>query len=348
MCIFYKYRVIIINKMLNFPKKLILAIFVFGAFFTLLSLAEAQSVSNSISSISLTKYPTSARAGESVTISIFTDSLNLDSSKITWYVDGALQKNIGGKSLVIKNKSDGQITEVKAIVETNDGIKKEASIQISSSAVDLVVEPMAYTMPFYKGKPIFLAEGTIKVVAIPDIMIDGKKVSSNDLVFRWSKGGTVLGSNSGKGKNSIVITSTIPVRDISLNVDVLDSNNNLLASNSKIISKNTPTILLYEKNSLLGILYNKAIYGTYNLGLKEEITLIAKPFSFSFNEDNTSESNYVWYVNNKKILLTDKTNELILKQTGNTSGTTNISLNLNNINKINQYTNNQINIKFGN
>ena len=336
--------------MSNFSKKIIQTFLILLTFLSISGVVFSQnSVSDSISSISLISSPLSARAGESVTITIYNESLNLDSAKINWYVDGILKTGVGSKSITIKNKTNGENTNVKVIVETSDGIKKEATKDISSGGVDLIIEPISYTMPFYKGKPVFLAEGTVKIVAIPDVMINGEKVSAKNLNFKWSKGGTILGSNSGKGKDSIVITSTIPVRDINVSVEISDSSGKILAGNSKIISKNNPNVLLYEKSSLLGILYNKAINDTYNLGTKEELIVVAKPLSFSFLKDSSAEANYVWYANGSKVSINDKTpNEIILKQTGTTNGTAVISLNLNNINKINQYTENEFSVIFGN
>lgn len=336
--------------MSNVFKKIIQTFLILITFLSISGVVFSQnSSSDSISSISLISYPSSPRAGESVTITIFSDSLNLDSAKINWYIDGTLKTGVGSKSITIKNKSGGEATNVKALIETTDGIKKEAEKIINSAEVDLIVEPISYTMPFYKGKPVFLAEGTVKIVAMPDIIIDGERVSSKNLNFKWSKGGTILGSNSGKGKDSIVITSTIPVRDINIGVEVSDSSGNVLTSNSKTISKDTPSVLFYEKSSLLGILYNKAIADTYNLGTKEEMTVVAKPLSFSFSQDTSNDANYVWYVNGNKISNnTTNPNEIILKQTGSNSGITGITLNLNNINKINQYSSSEFNIIFGN
>lgn len=334
--------------MLVFFKKTIQIFIIIVAFFSIAHISLAQeAVSNSVSSVNLNISPTNPRAGDSVILTVSSDLLDLNSSKIVWYIDGVARKESANRSITIKAKSDGQKTNIRVVVQTSDGIIKETSGEISPGGLDLVVEPMSYTMPFYKGKPFFLAEGSVKIVAVPDIMIGGVKMLPKDLDFRWTREDTVLGSNSGKGQNSIIINSSIPVRDINVGVQILDDSGNILAENSKLITLNSPKILFYEDNPLYGILYNRAINGNYYLGTKEELKIIAKPFSFSFLNDAPEESNYVWSVNGSPITSTGKTNEITLRQTATQSGTASMSLDLNNINKINQYVNGSFNVAFG-
>lgn len=323
--------------------------FILIAFFTITGVALSQaSISNSISSIDLSISPSNPRAGDSVVITVSSDLLDLNSSKIVWYIDGIARKDTSNKSITIKANGGGGTTAIKVVVETQDGIIKEASTEISPAGVDLVIEPISYVMPFYKGKPYLLGQGTVKVVAMPDIKINGSKIMSENLTFKWLKEGIVWGSNSGKGNDSIILSSTIPVRDMSIGVQVLDSSGNVLAESSKLIIINTPQILFYENSPLYGILFNKAITGSYYLGTREELDVIAKPFSFNFFEDAPSQSNYAWYVNGNYIVPNGKPNVLILKQTGvGLKGTASISLDLKNADKINQYATDGFSVQFG-
>ena len=174
------------------------------------------------------------------------------------------------------------------------------------------------------------------------------KISNKDLNFKWTRDNNVLGDNSGKGQSSIIVSSIIPVRDINIQVEILDNLGNTMAINSKLITKNDPDILFYENSPLYGILYNKAIATSYYLGTKEELTIVAKPFSFSFLNDVAVEAIYKWYVNGVFVSPSAKTNELILRQTtAGTKGTASVLLDLKNINKINQYTTRGFNVEFG-
>ena len=317
------------------------------AFLAMGNIVIAQETSTSLSSIYINISPVSPRAGDSVVLTLSSNLLNLNSSKIVWYIDGTPKRDAAGKSITIKAKSDGQKTTIRAVVETSDGIIKEASQEISPAGVDLVVEPMSYTLPFYKGKPYFAPQGTVKVVAIPDIIIDGTRALSKDLNFKWSKGDIVLGSSSGKGNDTLLVYGTIPVRDINISVQISDDSGNILAENSKLLTTDNPEILFYEDNPLYGVLYNEAVVGNYNLGTREELTIVAKPFSFDFSNDVSEESDYTWNINGNSITPAGKANELVLKQTTNVAGTASVSLDLKNVDRIMQYVSDSFNISYG-
>ncbi len=332
-----------------FLKKTIQVSLILIVFSSIAGIVFAQeAVSNSISSINLNISPSNPRTGDSVALTVSSEMLDLDSSKIVWYVDGVARKDTASKSITIKAKNSGEKTAIRVVVETSDGIIKETSREISPAGVDLIVEPISYTLPFYKGKPFLVGQGIVKIVAMPDVVVNGVKTASKELNFKWTKGNNILGSNSGKGQDSIIINSTIPIRDINIGVQILDNSGNILAENSKLIILNDPKILFYENNPLYGILYNKAIMGSYYLGTQEELTVIAKPFSFDFLNDASEGSNYKWYVNENYVTPSGKTNELILRQTATSSkGTAYVSLDIKNTSKIVQYANGSFNVEFG-
>lgn len=334
--------------MLGFLKQTIKISFVLIGVFSIHSVSLAQGyITDSVSSINLGFSPLNPSPGDTILATISSDTVDLDLSKTFWYVDGLLKKEITSKSISIKTKTTGEKTIVRAVVETLDGIVKEVTAEIFPSTVDLLIDPMSYSMPFYKGKPFFIKEGSVRIIALPDIKINGVKIPSRDLIFRWSKDDYILGSNSGKGKDSIVINSTIPIRDVSIGLQILDSSGNILTEKSKIITLNDPKILFYENSPLYGILYNKAIVGNYYLGTKEEVKIIAKPFSFSFLKETSKESNFSWYINDFSYIPPSKINEITLRQEGGV-GLAYISLGISNNDKINQYVSSDFSVEFGN
>jgi len=330
-------------------KKIIYTFLILLAFLSINNIVRAQDfVSDSTSSINIDISPSNPRAGDSATLTLSSDFLDLNSSKIVWYIDGIARKETSNKSITIKTKNTGEKTTIRVVIETTDGIIRENSKEISPSGVDLIIEPISYTLPFYKGKPLFVALSAVKIIAIPDVMIDGVKIPSKDLVFKWTKDNNNLGESSGRGRSSITINSIIPVRDINVGIQILDDLGNVLAENSKLITKNDPRILFYEDSPLYGILYNSAIMGNYYMGIKEELTIIAKPFSFSFSNDAPQESNYTWSVNNNIVTQDGKPNTLTLRQTTtNIKSYATISLNIKNDYKINQYTSGSFSVEFG-
>lgn len=330
-------------------KKIIGTSLILIAFFSISNTVLAQeSISNSISSINLNISPSSPRAGESAVLTVSSDSLDLNSSEILWYIDNVARNSVVGRSITIKTKSSGEKTNVRVVVKTFDGITKELSREIIPFGVDLIIEPMSYNMPFYKGKPFFIKESVVKIIAAPDITINGIKVPAKNLNFKWSKDDYVLGSNSGRGQNSIIITSSVPVDDIHVGVEISDDDSNILAQTSKTVLLNEPKILFYEDSSIYGVLYNRAVNSGYFLGTKEELKIVAKPFSFSFLKDISEEANYAWYANGNSIAPVGKTNMILLRQTNSTTkSTASITLDLNNKNKLSQYVSDGFNLQFG-
>ncbi len=218
----------------------------------------------------------------------------------------------------------------------------------NSGSVDLITEPISYTPPFYKGKPLFSSEGSARVLALSNIIINGEKASAQDLNFKWIENGTVLGQNSGIGKNTITIDGGFPIKDISIEVDILDDSSNVLASQAKILHIANPQIIFYENSPLYGILYNEALNNGYNLGNREELNIVAKPYFFSVSTDLSEDLDYAWSLNGDSISPNTLKNTLLLRQTStsSTSGTASVSLSINNNVNIFQYTSSSFDIQF--
>ncbi|MFA6797184.1 MAG: hypothetical protein WCR40_00510 [Candidatus Paceibacterota bacterium] len=337
--------------MFNFIKKLS----IFILFFAIL-LGARVSFSQEMTSYGSQQNPilinssiSNPRAGDIIKLTVSSYSINLDSSKITWYVDKEIKKDeTGAKELTINTQNTSESITIKVTVITPDGLKSEATKTLSLAGVDLIVEATSYVSPMYRGKASFTNQGIAKVVAIPDIKINGKKILPRNLVFRWKKDNIALSGSSGIGKDSLMITGSVPIKDINVSVEIMDSSGKTLASRSINISPKDPKIIFYEDSPLYGVLFNKAINGTFNMGDREELKIVAKPFFFNIDSDSGSDSKYKWSVNNKSVSTKGKTNQILLRQTNKeVSGTTSIELEINNLKRIFQFTNNSFNITFG-
>jgi hypothetical protein len=335
--------------MSGFLKKTIQISLILVAFLSIANVTAAQElVDNSVASLSISTLPTNPRTGDSVILTVSSNLLDLNSAKIIWYIDGVARKDTTSKSITIKTKSSGDKTSIRVVVETTDGIIKEASKDILPAGVNLILEPVAYTMPFYKGKPFFISMGTVRIVAMPDVVVNGSNVSSKDLNFTWIKNGVRISTASGKGKDSITLNGSIPVKDFDIGIQISDDSGNILTESSKTIFVNDPKILFYENSPLYGILYNLAITGSYYLGTREELKIDAKPFSFSFPTDSSNDSSYVWYVNGDYVPISGKINEILFRQTTtNLKGNASVSLDLKNTNRMFQSVSAGFNIGFG-
>lgn len=340
--------------MIDFVKKINLVfISILVVFFVYGNISSAQTISNPTNSkiinVDLTYSPTSPTAGQQINFELSSLGSNIDSLKIQWLVDGVIKKEgIGLKTFSITAKNNGQNTSVKAVVSSDNGATGVAETNIIPAEVDLITESQSFAPPFYKGGTYFTNQGTIKIIAVPNILDDsGKKINSKNLVFKWTQDSTVLGSSSGTGKDSITVDGSIPISDIIVGVDIFDLSGNKLASRSMILSTKDPQILFYENNALYGILFNKAVVNYY-LGTREELKVSAEPFSYNFNTNVDRNAAYNWTINDNPISIVGRKNEVLLKQTGSAvSGIAQVSLDINNSSRIFQYSSGNFNVQFG-
>lgn len=341
--------------MISFTKKFSL---VFTAilitFLTGNNFSSAQSLPLSASGknivVEMTSSPTNPTAGDKVNLELSSYTANIDSLKIQWLVDGSIkQEGVGMKTFSITAKSNGQNTNVKAIVSANDGSSGTTEINILPAEVDLIVENQSFTPPFYKGGTYFTNQGAVKIIAMPNILgTNSKKIDSKNLVFKWTKDDTVIGSSSGTGKDSVIINGSVPITDIRVGVNIYDLSGNELANRSMILTAKDPQILFYENSPIYGILFNRAVTNYY-LGTREQIKITAEPFYYTFlNGNRDSDAQYSWTVNQNSVTPTGNENEILLKQDNNgVSGIASISLTIDNLSKIFQYGDSSFNVQFG-
>jgi hypothetical protein len=310
---------------------------------------ETSGVNSQDSRVSFVLSPSNPKPNENVSIFVSGVSVNLDSSKIQWYVDGILKKEgVGEKEINIQTKNSGNTTNVKITITTPGGETIEKNVEINPSQIDLIIEASSYTPPFYKGRSYFVSQGKAKIIAVPNIVIDGKKLNVKELNFRWKKDSIILGSSSGVGKNTLVIDGGIPIKDIDIELEILDSSKNVLAEESIMVSPSDPKIIFYENSPLYGILYNKAIPENYSLGNREELKIVAEPYFFDISGIDGNDSKFQWSVNGKSVSLNEKKNELLLRQENSgVKGISSISLQIENLVRIFQYAGSGFNVEFG-
>jgi len=294
-------------------------------------IANSQTTSGS----SMTIVPENPKFGDTVTASLKNIYKNLNTVRISWYIDGALKKEgVGITSFSFDLSKNPQTTTIKAIMDFT-GSENEVEKIIQPRDVDLIFEPQSYTPFFYKGSPLFMAQGVMKIVALPIIYIDGQKISDNNLYYTWMRNGVVDGNASGKGKNIFTFSGNGISDDTDIDLTVQDSNRKITAEKTISISPASTKILMYENSPLYGILFNRALTGIVNMGSKEEIDIVAFPFNFDVNTPDSSDLNLVWSINGKSYTTSGKKNTIVLKQVDTSgSGSSNVSISIENRAKI--------------
>ncbi|MDD2935446.1 MAG: hypothetical protein PHX25_03150 [Candidatus Pacebacteria bacterium] len=282
---------------------------------------------------------------EEVSISIENYSINLYTSQISWYKNNILvEKGVGKKSFSFSVGELGTSDTITVIVLTKDGKQFIKSKTFVPAEVDLIWESNSYTPPIYKGKTITPYRAVVKLVAIPNfINQDGSKINDDELMYVWKKDWKIINGSQGIGKNVLYFDMAKDFRDGVLSVEVSTTDNSVRAKTSVRINESSPKIIFYENDPLLGIIFEKALDQNLDL-LKEEITISAQPFFFSKDDIKNDKLIYKWKLNSK--LLNDVVGDFITLKKGEDKGTANLSLNIQDKNRVMQSATNVLNINF--
>ena len=160
---------------------------------------------------------------EEVKFSLDSYSVDIDSTKVTVYVDGFVYKQATGlKGFSIKTGNYGELQNVRIVLRSinNDILEKE--FLISPAEVDLVYQlEDAFIPEEYKGKATVLSNSKLKVFAFPTLLNDeSKNLNKENLVYTWYKDFKIDKTNSGYGKYSYKVEK-LPAYPIKTRISVV-------------------------------------------------------------------------------------------------------------------------------
>jgi hypothetical protein len=305
--------------------------------------AQASNVEPVDQIISVEIIPSSPKSFQGVSVEISSYSYDLSRSKIDWYINGALKTSGVGKKLFNFTTGDiGSVSKIKYQIQTPEGVVFEKSVTISPADVTLLWESSGYTPPFYKGKSLFSFEGSLRLIAIPNLInTNGVKYKPSELVYTWKRGLGTDTDASGYGKNIFFWNGSIVSNNEEIEVEVSDINNTVRATASVIVSPNEAEILAYADDPALGILFNKTIKNTFDL-IGSEASFVAIPYYFN-NPDSDGE--YSWFVNGQKS--PESSRYITFRNTTGVEGYSKISFDLTSQKRILQSANSSFDINFG-
>lgn len=305
----------------------------------------SQSLLNLSPKISIS--PANPGYGQTVTASVSMSSVNLEESNILWQINGETRKEgIGEKTFSFQTEKNGQAFVIKVTIIDQNGLAYESIYEVSPSEVELIIEPGSFTPPFYKGKSVFIPQGSAKIIAIANILSDGIRISNNNLIYKWKENGILISSNSGKGKNILSVNGSVPIKDIRINLEVSDTKGNIVGSAATTLTPYNANVIFYENNYLYGKMFNQALVNTKNIGTQEEFLIVAYPFYFNLLDETSGATTYKWSVGGESVVTEGDVNTLLLRQTG-AKGETSIFLKIAGVSRIFQYASDSFNLIFG-
>ncbi len=275
--------------------------------------------------------------GPDAPVSIFIESFSADLQKsyIVWQVNGVTRtEGAGLTTFNFVNGAIGSLTTITVSIDTSDNRFITKSFTFRPASVNLIYEGLTYTPPFYRGKALFSPQSSVKVVALPHIILEsGAKANPSNLVYTWKKDGKVIQESSGFGRQSIVIDSPIITRPMTVTAEITAVGSNVKTSQTIEITPTEPEVIFYENNLLSGVQWNQSLGDRVFLNAKE-IQVQAEPYYFSVPFAQTGDLRYTWGLNGSKVNLPQNQNFIGLRNELDSSGSARISLTLESGSKI--------------
>ena len=149
------------------------------------------------------------------------------------------------------------------------------------------------------------------------------------------RNGSVLPDESGLGKSSITVKVPYIKEAVEkFEVEATAPEYNLNATETHFVMPENPQIVFYENNPLLGITLNRALNETFDLN-KDEIEVIAYPFTFDSSIINETSAKFRWSINGNRVSPTaGKNNIITLRRPVGTKGLSSISLSIENTKRV--------------
>lgn len=298
------------------------------ALFLPCSFVVAQGIPGVSDPIVVRVIPTNPRSNEPVIIDIQSYNTDLNTALISWSVDGKEEANgVGLKRFRMTAGPLGSTKTVDVSVGTLGTGILSTTVIIRPADVGLLWEADTYTPPFYQGKALHSYNGTFKVIALPELYaINGTKIDPKELVYTWTKNGEVQGGSSGYGKNAFVGSQTSYLREgEEISVEVSAPRENVVASNSILVTPVVPEILFYENSPLYGIVYEKALQNNFKL-TNEEVSVVAEPMFFSVGTRGSRSLTYDWTLNRAPLSDFKNKSEITLRRANDQAGRANIQV----------------------
>ncbi len=244
----------------------------------------------------------------------------LGSATITWSVNGkVVSSGVGARDVTFTTGALGTQTRVHVEVDSATEGTLTNDWTFNPSSINMIWEADTSAPPLYKGKPLYSGGSNLRVVAFPNIVVNGKGLSAGSLSFQWTVNDVPAPQQSGLGRNSLSFTGDQlqPQEDVAVTVY---SGATQVGFGEVIIPAITPQIVLYDKDPLRGMILDAALPTALSLSAKE-FTIQAVPYNFANSSLQSGAAAYAWTLNNDDTTGPNAAKgQLTLRQTGTGTG----------------------------
>jgi len=251
--------------------------------FLLPTVAFAQFTLGGGEAFSLSLSPQYPQPGEGVLITPQSGVLDLANSTMSVSVNGKNIYSGNPKALTVPLARVGNTTSIITSI-TSDGKLYSKTTSLRPGDVSLSIEPIASVPALYPGKPLIPQSGKVRIVATADLRISpSNRIDPDTLSYTWTVDGATVANASGVGQNSIVIQTPLAYRKTSVSAVVQNRAGTLVGGDRLELSPQNPTVRLYVNDPLEGIVFDRALSGSYTM-VGAETSLVAVPYSLSISQ----------------------------------------------------------------
>lgn len=279
-------------------------------------------------------------ANTNVEAKIVSFSFDVDSSNITWTLNGKIiEQGIGAKTVEFQTGATGSMLSLSVFIVTNNGKQVENKTTFKIVEADILWDANTYTPHFYKGKSEPVIYNKINVTAIPH----GFSSKDKDLIYNWSKDYKKIASASGTGKSAYSFSFS-ELRDTEkIGIEISNAQKTEFYKKTITIKMKQPEILFYEENPLEGPLYQRSISQNFAMQ-KQEMVIRAEPFFFP--KEDVENLSLNWSAGRESITPLSRQNIIGLTTLLNMEGESVIGLTVKNTRKLFQEVANEFKLNF--
>ena len=313
-------------------KRLALALLILIGFFSVGIPAFAQNATD----VSVTLSPENPGPNQSVTISLVSYSVDIESADIEWTKDNQSPTGgVGATTYTFTTKALGVPTNITVTIDPVGSARITKTITVKPMSVDVLWQATDSTVPpFYRGKAMPTSESEVKFVAIPDVQsTSGALIAGKSLVYDWSENYTADAADSGYGKDSYTSAMDYLNPTKHIDVDVSTVTGGVVASSSIDVSPVDPQVLWYASSPLYGPIFDLALSGSYNVS-GTDTSVYAEPYFFSPGNPTAADLTYTWTINSQPINTPATPNSIFLQKDASSNGAAEIDLEVKNSTKL--------------
>lgn len=247
------------------------------------------------------------------------------SASYTWTINGeVVDQGIGRDAIVFTAGGVGSVTAVELSIRQGDTFIGEVVRTVRPAELDLVWEAETSIPPFYDGRPLPNGDSTVRVSAVPNVVVDEARISPSNLVYQWFVNGSKTPYRSGYGLSTITLTPPLFGSEFTVRGVAQTRDGRISVARTVAIAPRDPEILIYEDAPLLGLRLDSEVQQRFDL-FADEVTVLAFPLFIN----NLNQTQYRWNINNDTVESTGESDrELTLRRTGTGSGQYSIGISL--------------------